>query len=78
MKQYTMRHAVRVAGAFAAVALVMSCEPATAPDELGNVVGGSLDNIAPSVRVTAVGARRDTVDVNSPLNLSVTATDTSG
>lgn len=72
MKQYIMRHALRVAGAIAAVAFVASCDATGRTDTL---TGPDGDTVAPVINVRAVGARRDTVDVNAPLTANVQATD---
>lgn len=75
MKQDTMRHAFRVAGSLVTAAFIASCDagPPTDPDfGSGGITG---DGVAPTIDVTAVGARGDTVDVNSPLTVNVSASD---
>ena len=70
MKLYTWRHAFRVAGSLATVAFIASCDagPPTDPDFGSPGLGG--DGVAPTIDITAVGARGDTVDVNSPLTVT--------
>lgn len=71
MKLFRMRHVFRVAKASVAAVLIASCDSSgiTPP------AGGDFDTIAPVIKVAAAGARNDTVDVNSPLTVNVTASD---
>ena len=58
-----------------AVLVLASCEPAKTTGSTPTNPGGNTDNVAPTVGSVALGANRDTIDVNSPLNVTVTATD---
>ena len=57
----------------AALALA-SCEPSKTTSTT-TTPGGVTDGVAPTVSSVALRSNRDTIDVNSPLNVTVTATD---
>ena len=68
------RHGRPFAGALVAM-LVASCDPKATT---GTAVGGggsTVDDVAPVIGAVANGANRDTVDVNSPLTVTVTGID---
>ena len=69
-----LRLAARPALLVLAALALASCEPAKTTGSTPGTPGGTTDNVAPTVASVALGANRDTIDVNSPLTppLSIT------